>query len=278
MDLIIKIGEMAKICKVSVQTLRYYDKIGILRADKVDESTGYRYYSEEKIKDFDTVQRLKDLNFSLEEIKDFMSYPPYLKLLMYGKKKDELLDTLAESNEKIVRINEICSSIGDNVLPLNKRIYELPFEDDPDALGKWEYIGDLPSETEFCGEECLEKRSNIHLEHLVFLPGGQDVWVYFWSKGILYITNSDLNCVVLNKYTLFSYNGECYMRLCYDYEHTIEPSIPAAVRIYKRTVKGPLSMNDAYPYKDDINVLYEPDKRVIGVWETIDIIKTRYRV
>ena len=48
----IKIGEMSKICNVSVQTLRYYDKIGLLKADKVEDSSGYRYYFPEKVKIF----------------------------------------------------------------------------------------------------------------------------------------------------------------------------------------------------------------------------------
>ena len=265
---------MARICGVSVQTLRYYDKIGILCADRVDKSTGYRYYSEEKIKDFDTVQKLKDLNFSLEEIKEFMSYPPYRKLLMYGKKKEELLADLAVNNEKIHRIDEICSSIGEGVIPLNGGSLDVPFEDDPESLGKWEYCGDLPEGTEFCGEECLEKRERIHLDRLFFLPGGQDVWTYFWTKGILYIDVSDVNCVIPNKYTLFSYNGERYMRLQYDYMHVIEPSVPATVRIYKRVMGGALTLRDAYPYRDDVNLLYVPDSRVIGEWEAIDVINT----
>ena len=35
----IKIGELSKICRVNIQTLRYYDRIGLLRADRVDTET-----------------------------------------------------------------------------------------------------------------------------------------------------------------------------------------------------------------------------------------------
>lgn len=212
-DLIIKIGEMAKICKVSVQTLRYYDKIGILCADKVDESTGYRYYSKEKINDFKTVQNLKELNFSLDEIKEFMSYSPYKRLLMYGKKKDELFKDLAENEKKITCIDEICSSIGEGVLPVNGSLLNFPFEDDPYALGEWIYLGDLPKGAEFSDEACLLKSDNPHIRTLFFLPGGQEVWVYFWTKGILYVHATDANCVIPNKYTLLDRNGCSYMML-----------------------------------------------------------------
>ena len=274
MGLIIKIGEMAKICKVSVQTLRYYDKIGILCADKVDRSTGYRYYSQQKIKDFDTVQKLKSLNFSLEEIKEFMSYPPHRRLLMYGKKKEELLENLAVNSEKISRIDEICASIGEGVIPVNGGSLDIPFTDDDESLGKWEYIGDLPDGVEFFGEECLKKKESSYLDHLFLLPGGQEVWTYFWTKGTIYISVSDINCVIPNRYTLLHRDGECYMQLSYDFEHTIEPSIPSSVRIYKRVRSGALTMRDAYPYRDDVDLLYVPDARVIGLWETIDVIST----
>ena len=48
----LKIGEFAKKCGVNVQTLRYYDQIGVLCPDRVDDATGYRYYHPDKIKTF----------------------------------------------------------------------------------------------------------------------------------------------------------------------------------------------------------------------------------
>ncbi|WP_066369112.1 MerR family DNA-binding transcriptional regulator [Neobacillus fumarioli] len=41
----LSIGEMAKLRKVTVETLRHYDKIGLLKPYYVDPNTGYRYYS-----------------------------------------------------------------------------------------------------------------------------------------------------------------------------------------------------------------------------------------
>ena len=41
----LSIGEFSKICKVTVKTLRYYDRIGLLKPVHVDDMTGYRYYS-----------------------------------------------------------------------------------------------------------------------------------------------------------------------------------------------------------------------------------------
>lgn len=38
------IGQMAQLNHISEQTLRLYDREGILKAQEVDPETGYRYY------------------------------------------------------------------------------------------------------------------------------------------------------------------------------------------------------------------------------------------
>ncbi len=38
------IGELAKLFNISTDTLRYYDKIGLLKP-KYDKDNGYRYYT-----------------------------------------------------------------------------------------------------------------------------------------------------------------------------------------------------------------------------------------
>ena len=43
MDL--SIGQMARINHISIQTLRLYDKMGLLKPVAVDAGSGYRYYS-----------------------------------------------------------------------------------------------------------------------------------------------------------------------------------------------------------------------------------------
>ena len=52
MNTMLRIGEMAKLCGVSIETLRYYDKENILTPDRVDEKSGYRYYSNESVEKY----------------------------------------------------------------------------------------------------------------------------------------------------------------------------------------------------------------------------------
>ena len=63
-----KIGELSKLCKVSVKTLRYYEREGLLIPDEVDTFTGYRYYSPSKIDECNKILALKELGFTLDEI------------------------------------------------------------------------------------------------------------------------------------------------------------------------------------------------------------------
>lgn len=64
----IRIGDLSKISRVSVKTLRYYDEIGLLKPVAVDPSTGYRLYEYRQLLALHRILALKDLGFSLEEI------------------------------------------------------------------------------------------------------------------------------------------------------------------------------------------------------------------
>ena len=68
-----QIGEFSKICQVSVKTLRYYDKVGILRPSEVDRFTGYRYYDRAQLEKMLLIQKLKRYGFSLDEIQPLLS-------------------------------------------------------------------------------------------------------------------------------------------------------------------------------------------------------------
>ena len=63
------IGEVCRICNVNASMLRYYDDIGLVKPQKVDGETGYRYYGNETLLDLPVIYYLKVLGFSLKEIK-----------------------------------------------------------------------------------------------------------------------------------------------------------------------------------------------------------------
>ena len=64
----LKIGDFAKLTRLSVQALRYYDDLGLLKPVEVDRFTGYRYYSLDQLPRLNRILALKDLGLSLEQI------------------------------------------------------------------------------------------------------------------------------------------------------------------------------------------------------------------
>jgi DNA-binding transcriptional MerR regulator len=66
----LRIGQMAALNFVSVQTLRHYEEIGLLLPDEVDENTGYRYYDIRQSAKLDMIQYLKSMGMSLTQIKE----------------------------------------------------------------------------------------------------------------------------------------------------------------------------------------------------------------
>lgn len=67
------VGEFSKICQVSIKTLHYYDRIGLLPPLSVDAETGYRYYGSEQVDQMLLINRLKRYGLSLEDIRSFLS-------------------------------------------------------------------------------------------------------------------------------------------------------------------------------------------------------------
>ncbi|KKI92745.1 transcriptional regulator [Bacillus sp. SA1-12] len=67
------IGETARLNNISIQTLRYYDKIGIFKPSYTDPDNGYRYYHVKQFFYLDIIKYLKYIRTPLEEINRIIS-------------------------------------------------------------------------------------------------------------------------------------------------------------------------------------------------------------
>ena len=63
-----RIGELAQACDCSAETIRYYEKIGLLPS-AIREANGYRYYEPSHRKWLDFILRSKALGFSQDEVR-----------------------------------------------------------------------------------------------------------------------------------------------------------------------------------------------------------------
>lgn len=62
------IKEFAKLCGCDPQTLRYYDRVGLLKPVRVDRYSGYRFYDEEQAVTFVKIKNLQSALFTKEQL------------------------------------------------------------------------------------------------------------------------------------------------------------------------------------------------------------------
>ncbi|AEH32050.1 Zn(2+)-responsive transcriptional regulator [Vibrio anguillarum] len=66
-----QIGELAKRCKVSTDTLRFYEKNALIKPAGRSES-GYRLYNQKNQQQVSFILKAKELGLSLDEIKELL--------------------------------------------------------------------------------------------------------------------------------------------------------------------------------------------------------------
>ena len=67
-----RIGEVAKMFHISMGTLRHYEQSGLVLPEKIDERTGYRYYSLKQLEELNTIRYLRLLDLPLPQIAEFL--------------------------------------------------------------------------------------------------------------------------------------------------------------------------------------------------------------
>src|SRR5258705_1241876 len=67
------IGTFASRCRLSVKALRHYDELGLLRPERVDVATGYRYYHRRQAPAAIAIALLRSLDVPLPAIRDLLA-------------------------------------------------------------------------------------------------------------------------------------------------------------------------------------------------------------
>ncbi|MBI0578673.1 MerR family transcriptional regulator [Neobacillus cucumis] len=108
----LSIGEMAKLRNVTVDTLRHYDKIGLLKPYYTDSNTGYRYYSIYQYEVLGTIKELRKIGFSLEEIKQFLTDRNVKKSVQFLQKS---MNNIQEKIKELQNIHKILMTRLNNI-------------------------------------------------------------------------------------------------------------------------------------------------------------------
>ena len=87
-------AQFAKLHNVNKRTLHYYDKIGLFSPNSKGENN-YRYYDALQSIDFEYIRMFKELNMSIEEIKNYIENPntkDFIKIV--DKKSSEIVEQI----------------------------------------------------------------------------------------------------------------------------------------------------------------------------------------
>lgn len=94
------IKQFAALCRCNSQTLRYYDRIGLLKPARVDPWSGYRYYDREQAMDFVKIKNLQAADFSIEEIRTLLTQDDEEVYKAFNRK-------IRQQEAKLAKIKEI---------------------------------------------------------------------------------------------------------------------------------------------------------------------------
>ncbi len=114
------ISEFAALRNININSLRYYERIGLLRPAKVDPETKYRYYEAEQLPALDTIMLCVDLGIPLKELIQYIDANGVLqsqKMLERGKalaqKQIHKLQAGLDKIEYAIRYTELCNEFSD---------------------------------------------------------------------------------------------------------------------------------------------------------------------
>ena len=115
-DYFMRIGEIAEFFGLSHKAIRLYEKKGIIKPAKVDQATGYRYYSADQVKQLNALVELKSLGFSLNEIKEIIGGAMTVEKLMDAlrEKRQDWEEEMQVAEYKMDAIDSIAKRLKDS--------------------------------------------------------------------------------------------------------------------------------------------------------------------
>jgi DNA-binding transcriptional MerR regulator len=101
------IGELSRATHLSVKTLRYYHRVGLLVPADIDADTGYRRYTIDQIPTAQVIRRFRDLDMPLDQIHAVLQAPDLAT-------RNELITAhLASLEQSLARTQSAIASLRD---------------------------------------------------------------------------------------------------------------------------------------------------------------------
>jgi len=129
----LSIGELAKQANVNIETIRYYERRGLISEPPRNKS-GHRQFSQETVKRTDFIKRCQTLGFSLKEIEEILELrisPESTCAEMKSRVAEKLTDVdrkiheLTQIRDALSRLMKKCTGKGPSgSCPILEELYQ----------------------------------------------------------------------------------------------------------------------------------------------------------
>lgn len=120
------IGKLSKTLGISVQSIRMYQKKGLIEPTYIDPETGYRYFADDDFGKLWRIKILQSAGFTLKEIIEIREKTISEIEDIITIKRDELEQTIMEKQVSLDYLNRKIEAIKSYQMPLEIEVKELP--------------------------------------------------------------------------------------------------------------------------------------------------------
>jgi DNA-binding transcriptional MerR regulator len=105
---VLAIGEFSRVTHLSVRTLRRYHDAGLLEPATVDPASGYRYYTADQIPTAQVIQRLRELDVPLPDVRRILRSPdPGARATLVADHLQRLESELARTRAAVTSLRRL---------------------------------------------------------------------------------------------------------------------------------------------------------------------------
>ena len=105
------IGQVARSVNVNIETIKYYEKRGLLSTPERNDS-GYRMFSKSEVEDLVLIKKAQAIGFTLKEIKSILEVIKQEPYFPTDEMYEFAVNKITEIDEKIARLESFKSLLG----------------------------------------------------------------------------------------------------------------------------------------------------------------------
>jgi DNA-binding transcriptional MerR regulator len=107
----LSIGDFSRATNLTVKTLRYYHRVGLLEPTDVDPHTGYRRYTTDQIPAAQIIRRFRDLDMPIEQVQAVLATPDV------ARRNKLIAEHLSNLEDQLTRTRTAVASLRDLLQP-----------------------------------------------------------------------------------------------------------------------------------------------------------------